>query len=73
MVVFYLVILVIGLWASRKTKGGDNAENVMVANRDIGWFVGFFTLVGKFETNRDWTLSVRWTQLEGEVGLLLEK
>eukprot|EP00057_Strongylocentrotus_purpuratus_P032721 XP_788605.2 PREDICTED: high affinity choline transporter 1 [Strongylocentrotus purpuratus] len=45
MVVFYLVILVIGLWASRKTKGGDKAENVMVANRDIGWFVGFFTLV----------------------------
>nr|XP_054772634.1 high-affinity choline transporter 1-like [Lytechinus pictus] len=45
MVFFYLVILGVGLWASRKTKGGGNTERVMVGNRDFGWFVGLFTLI----------------------------
>ncbi|XP_041463012.1 high affinity choline transporter 1-like [Lytechinus variegatus] len=45
MIVFYLIILLVGMWASKRTKGGDNPERVMVARRDIGWFVGFFTLV----------------------------
>ncbi|XP_056019601.1 high-affinity choline transporter 1-like isoform X2 [Ostrea edulis] len=42
-IIFYFVILVIGLWAARRTKGETNSENVMLAGRDIGAFVGVFT------------------------------
>ncbi|XP_071491029.1 high-affinity choline transporter 1-like [Diadema antillarum] len=45
MIVFYLIILVVGLWASRKAKQRNNSEVVMVGGRDFGWVVGFFTLV----------------------------
>ena len=49
---FYLVILVIGLVASwiRKRRArksqGDGAEEMMLAGRDIGLFVGVFTMTG---------------------------
>ena len=47
MVFFYLVILIVGMWASRKKRGGANTERVMVGGRDFGWFVGLFTLIGE--------------------------
>ncbi|XP_067672953.1 high affinity choline transporter 1-like [Haliotis asinina] len=46
-VVFYLLILAVGLWAARKTglkKGQSSTEEVMLAGRDIGLFVGCFTV-----------------------------
>ncbi|XP_062608123.1 high-affinity choline transporter 1-like [Saccostrea cucullata] len=43
-IIFYIVILVIGLWAARRTKGETNSENVMLAGRNIGPFVGVFTM-----------------------------
>ncbi|XP_061181874.1 high-affinity choline transporter 1-like [Saccostrea echinata] len=43
-IIFYIVILVIGLWAARRTKGETNSENVMLAGRNIGALVGIFTM-----------------------------
>ncbi|XP_048763871.1 high-affinity choline transporter 1-like [Ostrea edulis] len=43
-IIFYIVILVIGLWAARRTKGETNSENIMLAGRNIGAFVGVFTM-----------------------------
>ena len=48
-IVFYLLILLVGLWAGRKAKqtGADaNSENVMLAGRNIGLLVGVFTMTG---------------------------
>lgn len=48
-IVFYLLILVVGIWAGRKVKqtGADaNSENVMLAGRNIGIVVGVFTMTG---------------------------
>lgn len=49
-VVFYIVILVIGLWAARRrsqsTQQGSASEDVMLAGRSIGLFVGTFTMTG---------------------------
>jgi len=45
-IVFYLLILGVGMWAARK-KGGeemDQEEEVMLAGRNIGMFVGIFTM-----------------------------
>ena len=44
MIVFYIAILVMGLWAARKRKKGE--EEAMLAGRSIGLFVGAFTLTG---------------------------
>ena len=49
-IVFYLLILLVGLWAGRKAKQtGENAssENVMLAGRNIGLLVGVFTMTGR--------------------------
>ncbi|KAH3819133.1 high-affinity choline transporter 1-like [Dreissena polymorpha] len=47
-IIFYLLILAVGIWAGRKTKnqtGKDaNSENVMLAGRNIGLLVGVFTM-----------------------------
>ncbi|KAJ8318595.1 hypothetical protein KUTeg_003686 [Tegillarca granosa] len=46
-VLFYVAILVVGLWAARKAKQkGEEAdsENVMLAGRNIGLVVGIFTM-----------------------------
>ena len=43
-VLFYLLILAIGLWAARRRK--DNEEEIMLAGRSIGMVVGTFTLTG---------------------------
>lgn len=43
-VVFYLLILLVGLWAARRRKEGE--EEAMLAGRSIGIFVGTFTMTG---------------------------
>ena len=56
-VVFYLVILFVGIFAAwwkkrnNRLKGVDNgqadeSEEIMLAGRDIGLFVGMFTMTG---------------------------
>lgn len=52
-VLFYLLILVVGIWAAWKNKNsgvsesGDRSESIMVGGRDIGLFVGGFTMTGE--------------------------
>ncbi|XP_056590780.1 high-affinity choline transporter 1 [Triplophysa dalaica] len=49
-VIFYLLILFVGIWAAWKNKnsgvseGIDRSETIMVGGRDIGLFVGAFTM-----------------------------
>ncbi|VDK33340.1 unnamed protein product [Anisakis simplex] len=51
---FYLLILVVGIWAGRKAKNvssmveGQQTEEVMLAGRNIGTLVGIFTMTGAF-------------------------
>lgn len=52
-VVFYLLILAVGIWAGRKTDAqkvadGQQTEEVMLAGRNIGTMVGIFTMTGRF-------------------------
>ena len=46
-IAFYLLILGVGLWAARKSKGSKDPEEIMLAGRNIGLFVGIFTMTGK--------------------------
>lgn len=52
-VLFYVLILFVGIWAAWKNKnsgvgdGLDRSENIMVGGRDIGLFVGGFTMTGE--------------------------
>jgi len=51
LVVFYLIILGIGLWAAWRKKqkrnvGEHESERAMVGDRDIGLIVGSFTTTG---------------------------
>ena len=46
-VVFYMLILGIGLWAAWRRKEGE--EEAMLAGRSIGMVVGAFTLTGNFK------------------------
>ena len=43
-IIFYIIILVVGLWAARRRKEGE--EEAMLAGRNIGLFVGTFTMTG---------------------------
>ncbi|XP_072400612.1 high-affinity choline transporter 1 [Diabrotica undecimpunctata] len=44
-VIFYILILGVGIWAGRKKEeGNDSEEEVMLAGRNIGLFVGIFTM-----------------------------
>ncbi|XP_076018127.1 high-affinity choline transporter 1-like [Genypterus blacodes] len=49
-VLFYVLILFVGIWAAWKNKnsgvseGTDRSETIMVGGRDIGLFVGGFTM-----------------------------
>ncbi|XP_071948644.1 high-affinity choline transporter 1-like [Antedon mediterranea] len=43
-VIFYVIILAIGIYASRKNKGKSSMEDVMLAGRNIGMFLGVFTM-----------------------------
>jgi high affinity choline transporter 7 len=49
-IIFYIIILIVGIWAGRKKKSdGDETETeeVMLAGRNIGIFVGIFTMTGQ--------------------------
>ena len=56
-IVFYLVVLLIGLWAGWRQKRMAKAhgrsamseEEVMLAGRDIGLFVGILTMGGMID------------------------
>lgn len=49
-VLFYMLILAVGIWAGRKKEAGnDSEEEVMLAGRSIGLFVGIFTMTGKLK------------------------
>jgi len=44
-IVFYVAVLLVGIWASWRTrKEEQNTEQVMLAGRDIGLFVGVLTM-----------------------------
>ncbi|CAH0724068.1 unnamed protein product, partial [Brenthis ino] len=44
-ILFYVLILAVGIWAARKKPAGnDSEEEVMLAGRSIGLFVGIFTM-----------------------------
>jgi len=43
-VFFYLLIVLVGIWAAKKGKGTESEEEVMLAGRNIGLFVGIFTM-----------------------------
>lgn len=48
-VLFYVLILAVGIWAGRKKEAGnDSEEEVMLAGRSIGLFVGIFTMTGRW-------------------------
>ena len=52
-VCFYLLIVVVGVWAAyyKRNKGaGTESETIIVGGRDIGLFVGCFTMTGEFVT-----------------------
>ena len=52
-IIFYVIILMVGIWAGRKKdKDGDSEEEVMLAGRNIGLFVGIFTMTGKLNNNK---------------------
>lgn len=50
LLVFYLVIIVVGILAARfkrKRNGSSRMEEAIVAGRDINVVVGIFTMTGK--------------------------
>ena len=55
-IVFYLVVLLIGLWAGwrqrkvakQQGRSSNDQEEVMLAGRDIGLFVGIMTMGGTY-------------------------
>ena len=57
-IVFYLVVLAIGLWAGwrqrkvarQQGRSNTDQEEVMLAGRDIGLFVGILTMGGMLGT-----------------------
>ena len=51
-IVFYLIVLAVGIWAGwrqkrMRTSGSANQEDIMIAGRNIGIFVGVLTTAGK--------------------------
>ena len=49
-IVFYLIVLFIGIWAGwkqRKSQVTSDQETVMLAGRNIGLFVGVLTMGGR--------------------------
>ncbi len=54
-IIFYIVILVVGLFASWKKKAvsQSDSEELMLAGRDIGLFVGCFTMTGMYLRDSD--------------------
>lgn len=55
---FYVLILAVGIWAGRKSKGQTNSEEVMLAGRNIGLIVGVFTMTGELvDRLADWRVT----------------
>lgn len=51
-IIFYVMILAVGIWAAKKKQAGnDSEEEVMLAGRSIGLFVGIFTMTGNNNNN----------------------
>ena len=50
LVVFYLAIMVVGIFAAKKKgrHGSNGLETSIVADRNIGTFVGIFTMTGMY-------------------------
>ena len=47
-IIFYLIVLLIGIYAGwKQRKLATDQENVMLAGRNIGLFVGVLTMGGK--------------------------
>ena len=45
-IIFYILILAVGLWVARKKKAANN-EDLMLAGRSIGLGLGIFTMTGE--------------------------
>lgn len=45
-VVFYIIIVVIGIWAGKNKKGDTN--DLLVAGRSLGMFVATLTTAGQY-------------------------
>lgn len=64
-ILFYLIVVLIGVWASRKKNAGNNAEEeIMLAGRNIGLFVGIFTMTGRSVVSGDLSLNQDGQYLE---------
>lgn len=66
-ILFYILILAVGIWAGRKKEeGNDSEEEVMLAGRNIGLFVGIFTMTGIYSfcyvCNQFSSISIKWRQ-----------
>ena len=64
LVAFYLLILIVGIWAARKSRASEaesESEDVMLAGRNIGLLVGVFTMTGWKVSNM--TFNVLWLYL----------
>lgn len=49
-IIFYILILAVGIWAGSKQKSTEknpDTEELMLAGRNIGLIVGIFTMTGK--------------------------
>ena len=65
-IVFYLVVLLIGLWAGwrqrkvakQQGRSSNDQEEVMLAGRDIGLFVGIMTMGGMYFLDDDALLTI---------------
>ena len=72
-IVFYLVVLLIGLWAGwrqrkvakQQGRSSNDQEEVMLAGRDIGLFVGIMTMGGMyfFDDGSLLTIPLNFTKL----------
>ena len=49
-VVFYIIILIVGILAGRKNKKGDS-DDLLVAGRSLGMFVATLTNAGWYFTS----------------------
>lgn len=47
LLVFYLVVLGVGIWAGTKQKN-HGEEEVMLAGRNLGLTIGLLTLIGAY-------------------------
>lgn len=50
-VIFYILILAIGIYAGRRTTQSNSADEIFLANRQMGFLVSLFSLTGGRKTN----------------------